>query len=178
MGRKNKRKRSAYSRKMKTNPKKLINQKMGTSYSQPVHGCGKAVGSRIACGNDSTVSNRTPIRGDIWYADLGSHPGTSVQGGCRPVFVMSNDKANEHSETLTVVPLTSRLKKSYLPTHVALSAADCLSLEPSMALAEQVTTVGKPVLRSFVGRVNAEKIQEIERAVEVHLGLAITTAAV
>lgn len=33
-------------------------------------------------------------RGDILWADLGMFPTTSVQGGVRPVIVVSNNKAN------------------------------------------------------------------------------------
>ena len=39
-------------------------------------------------------------------------------------------------------------------------------------LPEQVTTIGKCALKSFVGRVGEDRIHEIEKAVEVHLGLA------
>ena len=35
-------------------------------------------------------------RGDILWADLGMFPTTSVQGGVRPVIVVSNNKANRH----------------------------------------------------------------------------------
>ena len=62
---------------------------------------------------------------------------TSVQEGCRPVFIVSNDTANGHSGTVTVVPMTSKKKKAYLPTHVLTEASDCPNLEPSMVLAEQ-----------------------------------------
>ena len=86
---------------------------------------------------------------------------------------MSNDTANLHSGIVTVVPLTSKLKKSYLPTHVILTD-ECPALEPSMVLGEQLTTVGKPALKSYVGRVGAAKIHEIEKAVEAHLGLALS----
>ena len=56
-------------------------------------------------------------RGDILWADLGMFPTTSVQGGVRPVIVVSNNKANTYSSVITVVPLTSRIyKKRYLPT--------------------------------------------------------------
>ncbi len=41
----------------------------------------------------------------------------------------------------------------------------------SMALGEQLTTVGKPALRSFVVSLNPGKIREIEKAVKAHLGL-------
>ena len=61
-------------------------------------------------------------RGDILWADLGMFPTTSVQGGVRPVIVVSNNKANTYSSVITVVPLTSRIyKKRYLPTHVFIS---------------------------------------------------------
>ena len=88
------------------------------------------------------------------------------------MFIMSNDTANGHSGTVTVVPMSSKKKKVYLPTHVLTEASDCPDLEPSMVLAEQVTTIGKCALKSFVGRVGEDRVHEIEKAVEVHLGLA------
>ena len=41
------------------------------------------------------------IRGDILYADLGGQYQGSMQGGMRPVVVVSNNMANKHS-TVTV----------------------------------------------------------------------------
>lgn len=34
-----------------------------------------------------------------------------------------------------------------------------------------MTTIGKGALKNYVGRTSEKKIQEIEKAVEVHLGL-------
>ena len=67
-------------------------------------------------------------------------PTTSVQGGVRPVIVVSNNKANTYSSVITVVPLTSRIyKKRYLPTHVFISKYDMTGIRKgSLALAEQV----------------------------------------
>ena len=81
-------------------------------------------------------------RGDILWADLGMFPTTSVQGGVRPVIVVSNNKANTYSSVITVVPLTSRIyKKRYLPTHVFISKYDMTGIRKgSLALAEQVMT--------------------------------------
>ncbi|MBR2563419.1 MAG: type II toxin-antitoxin system PemK/MazF family toxin, partial [Paenibacillus sp.] len=64
------------------------------------------------------VQMKQPKRMEIWFAELGAHPGTSVQEGCRPVLVISNDKGNEYAETVTVAPLTSKIKKPWLPTHL------------------------------------------------------------
>ena len=170
MGRKNKRRKSSYSRKMKINPKKLIMRQQNT---YDVTNCQRAIG-QFDHRTEKEHPDRVPQRGDIWFVELGCHPGTSVQDGCRPAFIMSNDAANLHSGIVTVVPLTSKLKKSYLPTHVIL-ADECPALEPSMVLGEQLTTVGKTSLKSYVGRISSKKVHEIEKAVEAHLGLALSS---
>lgn len=43
-------------------------------------------------------------RGDILRVDLGVHPGCSIQSGIRPVVVVSNNKANDSSTVITVIP--------------------------------------------------------------------------
>ncbi|MBR7037703.1 MAG: type II toxin-antitoxin system PemK/MazF family toxin [Oscillospiraceae bacterium] len=64
------------------------------------------------------VPDRTPLRGDIWFASLGMHPATSVQGGTRPVVIVSNDIGNLHAATVNVVPMTRHLKsRSCRVTH-------------------------------------------------------------
>lgn len=110
-------------------------------------------------------------RFEIWFAELGNHYGSSVQSGSRPVLVMSNDVANHYSSTLTVIPMTTVMKKLELPTHIPVSEADCQMygshtyLRESIALAEQVTTIDKKALRNVLCRVtSAEKQKEIEQA--------------
>ena len=56
------------------------------------------------------------LRGDIYLVDLGKSYG-SEQGGIRPVAVIQNEAGCHRSTTMTVVPLTSNLKKMELPTH-------------------------------------------------------------
>ena len=130
-----------------------------------------------ACPGIGQISETpAPCRGDIWFADLGNHTGTSVQGGCRPVLVISNDTANIHAETVNVVPLTRHLKKPGLPCHMMLDSDDVIdskqSLDDSMLLAEQITTIGKPQLRSYVGRVeNKEVLAQISHTVITQLAL-------
>ena len=60
-------------------------------------------------------------RGDVYYADLAGSVG-SEQGGLRPVVVIQNDKGNRFSPTLIVAPISSRLTKPPIPTHVILPA--------------------------------------------------------
>ena len=121
---------------------------------------------------------------EIWFAELGNHYGSSVQSGSRPVLVMSNDVANHYSSTLTVIPMTTVMKKLELPTHIPVSEADCQMygshtyLRESIALAEQVTTIDKKALRHALCRViSAEKQKEIEQALAGFFNMAAANTA-
>jgi len=121
---------------------------------------------------------RIPYRGEIWVAQLGYHPNTSVQEGCRPVLIVSNDKGNHTSNTVVVLPLTSQIKRSELPSHVELRREDLFCFGPeepvpiSMVLAAQITTISKGVLGPRIGRIqNTVKLWEIDKALMDELGI-------
>ena len=86
-------------------------------------------------------------RGDVWFAQLGLHPGTCVEEGCRPVVVLSNEEANRKREVATVVPMTTKHKRYYLPTHVPVTEDDLTdrnegrTFKPCLTMAEQITTI-------------------------------------
>ena len=110
-----------------------------------------------------------PKRMDIWYAHLRENTGTSVQEGSRPVLVISNDMANKNSDVVTVIPLTSQMKRIELPTHCIIYN---LLDEDSVVLAEQITAIPKWRLhRKLCSCTDEVQVNEIERAVKVQLGL-------
>ena len=111
-------------------------------------------------------------RGDIFYADLGDCLDTSEQRGLRPVLIVSNDMANTYSQVVTAVPLTSKLKKRELPTHVYIPAGACRGLaKPSMALAEQVMSIDKSRLLNRRGHVSDRALMNrITKALKVQIG--------
>ncbi len=120
--------------------------------------------------------SRIPQRGEVWFADLGSHPDSSVQGGCRPVIILSNNIGNAHADTVNVVPMTRHLKKPELPCHTAITPDDITNkrqlLETSMILAEQVTTISKYALRNYVGMITDSSVMSaINAAVISQLGI-------
>lgn len=85
-----------------------------------------------------------PVRKyDIWLADLPAVPESHVQYGIRPIIVVSNDKANKYSPLISVVPLTSSLKRADIPTHTVIHSFGHVS----MALCEQVMTIDKARLK-------------------------------
>ena len=110
-----------------------------------------------------------PKRMDIWYAHLRENTGTSVQEGNRPVLVISNDLANKNSDVVTVIPLTSQMKRMEMPTHCIIH--DLLDAD-SVVLAEQITAIPKWRLHKKLCSCTDEmQISEIEKAVKVQLGL-------
>lgn len=106
-------------------------------------------------------------RGEIYYAELSPSQG-SEQGGIRPVLIVQNNVGNRYSPTTIVVPLTTKLGKHKLPTHVCLQA--CGLSHESIALCEQVRTISKLRLREKVGLIS--DMTEIDKALAISLGLS------
>lgn len=112
-------------------------------------------------------------RGDILYADLGVQYMGSMQGGMRPVVVVSNNRANKYSPVITVVPLSTRIyKKRSLPTHVFVSSCKAEGLDQhSIALCEQVTALNYDHIVEEMGRVDEETLDRITEGVQVQVGV-------
>lgn len=110
-------------------------------------------------------------RGDIYYTDLGAVTGC-CQCGVRPVVIVSNDTANLYSPTVTIIPLTSQIKKRSQPTHVILGRHEATGLtKPSMVLCEQVRSMDKERLGDHVGRViSRDAMNKITHALQVQIG--------
>ena len=86
--------------------------------------------------------NRTYLRGDLYYADLGHGIG-SEQKGTRPVVILQNNVGNKHSPTVIIAAITSKANiKAKLPTHYYLQPGNGLDL-PSLVLLEHIRTVDK-----------------------------------
>lgn len=184
MGRKNRRNLRAYCRGFGFDPRKYIDRPRRSAYDGYAAVMPYSGDDRYTAADEQHAvseyrdNHRMPYRGEIWFADLGIVSGTSVQRGCRPVFVISNDIGNRHAQTIAVLPMTTRLKRCEMPTHVILRQEDLAtivptqSLKPSMILAEQITTISKDALRTYLGAVGeGEKMSEIDNAVKTQLAL-------
>lgn len=114
--------------------------------------------------------NHTYLRGDMYYADLGQGVG-SEQEGYRPVVIIQNNVGNRHSPTVIIASITSkRDAKAKLPTHYLIGDEDGLEL-PSIVLLEQLRTIDKRRLNSFIGHLSEKHIQGINHALAVSVGL-------
>ncbi len=111
-------------------------------------------------------------RGDIYYANLNPFVG-SEQGGKRPVLVLQNNDGNFFSSTLIIAPLTTRVyKKQDLPTHYIIEKAKGLAY-PSIVMLEQIRTIDKKRIISYLGKVGKDQMEEIDDHIRVSLDLWI-----
>lgn len=116
--------------------------------------------------------NNEPIvhRGEIYYADLSPAFG-SEQGGLRPVVIVQNDIGNRHAPTTIIIPLTSKLGKKPLPTHVPTTKGEANLSCDGIALAEQIKVIDKQRLKTKLGCLGEETMAKINQALKVSLGL-------
>ena len=109
-------------------------------------------------------------RGDIYYAELDPVVG-SEQAGFRPCLIVQNDTGNRHSPTVVIAPLTSKTKKTNMPTHYPLPAGNGLEM-PSVVLLEQVRTIDKSRLDDKpIGQLDEITMKGIDRAIAVSMGI-------
>lgn len=84
-------------------------------------------------------------------------------------MIVQNDKGNRHSHTVIAAPISSKLTKPPIPTHVQIPAA---SLErSSIILLEQLRTLDKQRLGQWVCTLDQETMEEIDKALKVSLGI-------
>ncbi len=108
------------------------------------------------------------LRGEVYLADLGKGVG-SEQGGISPVVILQNDLGNRYSPTVIVAAITSR-KKGCSPVHCSLNREAGLKY-PSTILLEQLRTIDKQRLESYIGRLGQQHMRKVNRAISCSLGL-------
>ena len=108
-------------------------------------------------------------RGDMFYADLSPYIGAE-QGGRRPGIVIQNDTGNQHSPTGIIAAVTSKTMKARLPVHVRLPCEIGLEKD-SVALLEQLRTIDKSRLESYIGRLDEATMSRIARALGISVGI-------
>lgn len=116
----------------------------------------------------------TYLRGELYYADLGTGIG-SEQNGYRPVVIIQNDVGNRHSPTTIVAAISTQIKtKAKLPTHYHLQTGNGL-VHPSMVMLEQLRTIDKSRLVQYIGKLSTDDIKGLNHALAISIGLIPTT---
>lgn len=106
----------------------------------------------------------TPKFGDIHYATLKQEG--HLQGGTRPVIIAQNNKGNQYSELVEVLPFTSKMTKyRNQPTHVIIFASPENGLSrDSIVLAEQPRLIQKSEVGERIGSLTHQEQVEVGKA--------------
>lgn len=89
------------------------------------------------------------VKAKIKYIDNGS-----VQSKIRPYVIVSNPIGTKCSTIITVMPLTSKIKKTNMPVHGCLEANGDNGLQLySMTMGEQIITISKTEVIEKLGTV-------------------------
>jgi len=110
-------------------------------------------------------------RGEIYLAALDPVVGKEISK-TRPVVVVSNDKNNEFSGTVTILPVTSKNISRVYPFEVFLPEGSGNLPKDSKVKADQIRTLDKTRLAKQIGKLGQKEIGEIDKAIRVHLGLS------
>ena len=111
----------------------------------------------------------TPLRGEIWYADL-NPPRGHEQAGRRPVLVFSTNPFNEcAADVVVVLPLTSKQKG--IGWHVFVEAGDSGLRTDSYIMCDAIRSIAKERLARRVGEVSPVVMVEVGERLRILLEL-------
>ncbi len=115
-----------------------------------------------------TLNRNEELRiGDIVFAEI--HGEGHTQDGDRPAVVIQNDVGNKHSTNLIVFPITGRIRHTYLPTHVVLSAKTTGMPKDSMVLCENPVTLPQENVKWRCGALSREDFSRVCKAALVSM---------
>ena len=111
------------------------------------------------------------LRGEIWWAEL-PIPSASEPGYKRPLVIVQSDAFNKSRiNTVIGAVLTSNLRLSEAPGNVLLSKKDTNLSKKSVINVSQLITVDKSYLTKKAGKLNPEKLKELEAGIRLVLSL-------
>ena len=119
--------------------------------------------------NEPARYDRYVFRGDVFFADLNPVVGSET-GGVRPVVIIQNNIGNRFSPTV-IAAITSRATKRAFPVHVKLKDNRSGLTEDTTILLEQIRTIDKRRLKQYIGHLDEDTMQLIDKAAARSIGL-------
>ena len=88
-----------------------------------------------------------------------------IQAGRRPCIVISCDKANGKSPVYTVIPVTTKMRKDYIPVHFNIEPSEIKGFlrHTTMFLPEQLVTINEEQIIQTAGMtVSTDAIKKVD----------------
>ena len=130
------------------------------------------------------MTNTRITRGKIFFADIPKTAGCgSTFFGKRPLLILSNNLNNKFSRTITAIPCSTKggttrsgndgRKKKDLPTHVYIPSTKGGTglTRDTIVMCENICNYSVDILEECIGEVDEEMMREIEKAVQIQIGI-------
>lgn len=110
-------------------------------------------------------------RGDIVWVAFNNDYNGHIQGGTRPAIILQNNKGNHYSPTVIVSTITTKQKKSNMPTHVFASKQDTGLPSDSTIQLESIMVVNKSQIVQSVGKAKQALLDKVNNALRISLAI-------
>jgi mRNA interferase MazF len=110
------------------------------------------------------------IRGSIYLVDFEPSVGSEIRKK-RPALIISCNEANKNLRTVMVIPFSSKVEKVY-PFEVFVSKEDSGLGVDSKVKVTQMRSVDKSRLKKYIGTLREDILEEIEKAIKLHLAMS------
>jgi len=116
-------------------------------------------------------------KGQMIWVNLQGGIGREQQGVSRPCIIVQNNMGNKYSETTIVVPLTRRIPKRRLPTHLRIDGRVLgRNFVNSTVLTEQIKVIDSQRIISVQHKLPDSVMHEIDQKILVSLGIHRTVS--
>jgi mRNA interferase MazF len=111
-----------------------------------------------------------PIRGEIYLLNFDPTIGSEISK-TRPALIVQNNIANRSSPIIIIAAITSKFDNRLYPTEVLIEPPEGGLKTTSVILLNQIRSVDKQRLIKRIGAISSEKLNEVDRAIQISLGL-------
>jgi len=109
-------------------------------------------------------------RGEIYLAALDPALGREISK-TRPVVIVSNDKNNTFSGTVTILPISSQNLDKIYPFEALLPKGTGNLPKDSKVKADQIRTIDRARIVKYIGGLGSSEMEDIKGAIRLHLDL-------
>lgn len=111
-----------------------------------------------------------PKRGEVYLVSFDPTLGAEIRK-TRPALVLQNDIANRYSPITIVAAITSQYEEPLYPTEVLVKRPEGGLTSDSVVLLNQIRSIDKRRLLKRLGTLRPATLKQVDRALEVSLGL-------
>lgn len=115
-------------------------------------------------------SSKFPKRGEVFIADLNPAFGREIHKK-RPVLILSNNTLNQTLPTVIMAPFSSIVPEFVGPDVILIKDPKIGLDKDSAIIINQIRSIDKSRLTKKVGTLSKVKLEEVENALKIVLGL-------